>query len=230
MRACAFSTIYSARLVVFAASGSLTMSYYLTLIGTRDNPLYETEITPKTASTSSTGSGIFSTSSNAGAAAGGSATESGSGSGMFGGLLSRIPTTGSALTGGSSATAGTSGSPAAAQAQSAAAAKRKQRYELQMIAHSALDTIEDALITSPYLYLKSIDRIQEYTTSCFVVPGNVKFVLLHEHKHEDGIKSFFLELWEAYLKVAMNPFQDANAPIDNPTFDARVRAAAKKFL
>ncbi len=55
-------------------------------------------------------------------------------------------------------------------------------------------------------------------------------MLLHEHKHEDGIKSFFLELWEAYLKVSMNPFQDANAPIDNATFDARVRAAAKKFL
>lgn len=99
-----------------------------------------------------------------------------------------------------------------------------------MIAHSALDTIEDALITSPYLYLKSIDRIQEYTTSCFVLPGNVKMVLLHEHKHEDGIKNFFLDVWEAYLKVSMNPFQDANAPIENAAFDARVRAAAKKFL
>ncbi|GAC94624.1 transport protein particle complex subunit [Pseudozyma hubeiensis SY62] len=99
-----------------------------------------------------------------------------------------------------------------------------------MIAHSALDTIEDALITSPYLYLKSIDRIQEYTTSCFVLPGNVKMVLLHEHKHEDGIKNFFLDVWEAYLKVSLNPFQDLNAPIENAAFDARVRAAAKKFL
>lgn len=26
-------------------------------------------------------------------------------------------------------------------------------------------------------------------------------VLLHEHKHEDGIKNFFLDVWEAYLKV-----------------------------
>lgn len=86
-------------------------------------------------------------------------------------------------------------------------------------------------------------------------------VLLHEHKHEDGIKNFFLDVWEAYLKVtihpltlsqchgnpsdmtlssylrldslvqvSMNPFQDANAPIENAAFDARVRAAAKKFL
>lgn len=55
-------------------------------------------------------------------------------------------------------------------------------------------------------------------------------VLLHEHKHEEGIKNFFLEIWEAWLKVQMNPFQDVNAIIDNPSFDARVRIAAKKFL
>ncbi|CBQ69528.1 related to Sedlin (trafficking protein particle complex protein 2) [Sporisorium reilianum SRZ2] len=214
------------------------MSYYLTLIGTRDNPLYETEITPKTAASSSsasTSSGLFSSSSSsAGAASSGSGAAAGaeagsSGGGMFGGLLSRIPTTSSALT-----SSGNSAAPSGAGAGSGAAvgagARRKQRYELQMIAHSALDTIEDALITSPYLYLKSIDRIQEYTTSCFVLPGNVKMVLLHEHKHEDGIKNFFLDVWEAYLKVSMNPFQDANAPIENAAFDARVRAAAKKFL
>lgn len=63
-----------------------------------------------------------------------------------------------------------------------------------------------------------------------MLPGNIKMVLLHEHKHEDGIKNFFLDVWEAYLKVSLNPFQDANAPIENAAFDARVRAAAKKFL
>ncbi|CDU23595.1 related to Sedlin (trafficking protein particle complex protein 2) [Sporisorium scitamineum] len=213
------------------------MSYYFTLIGTRDNPLYETEITPKTAASSSsasTSSGLFSSSSSATAAsigstgAGAATSEAGTSGGMFGGLLSRIPTTSSALA--SSGNSATGSGAGAASAAAGAGGRRKQRYELQMIAHSALDTIEDALITSPYLYLKSIDRIQEYTTSCFVLPGNVKMVLLHEHKHEDGIKNFFLDVWEAYLKVSMNPFQDANAPIENAAFDARVRAAAKKFL
>lgn len=32
---------------------------------------------------------------------------------------------------------------------------------------------------------------------------DIKFVLLHEHRLEDGIKNFFLEIWEAYLKVSM---------------------------
>lgn len=66
---------------------------------------------------------------------------------MFGGLLSRIPTAGSALASSSASTATGTG-PAS---NASGAARRKQRYELQMIAHSSLDTIEDALITSPYL-------------------------------------------------------------------------------
>lgn len=67
---------------------------------------------------------------------------------MFGGLLARIPTT--TLTSDSAgSTAGASG--AASGGVGGSGGSRKKRYELQMIAHSALDTIEDALITSPYL-------------------------------------------------------------------------------
>lgn len=133
----------------------LTMSYYLTLIGTRDNPLYETEITPKTVASSSSAasssSSYFSSSSSAtavGSSSGNAMSEAGSsGGGMFGGLLSRIPTTSSALTSSSASSASTVGGASVA----GSAGRRKQRYELQMIAHSALDTIEDALVTSPYL-------------------------------------------------------------------------------
>lgn len=30
----------------------------------------------------------------------------------------------------------------------------------------------------------------------------MKFVLLHESKNDDGIKSFFTDVWEAYVKVS----------------------------
>ncbi|SNX86814.1 related to Sedlin (trafficking protein particle complex protein 2) [Melanopsichium pennsylvanicum] len=175
------------------------MSYYLTLIGTRDNPLYETEITPKTASSSafsSSSSTISGTSALFAGTSSNSASDAGTSgaSGIFGGLLSRMPTTTSALTTstGSNITAGVTGSGSSGSGAQVGKVLRKQRYELQMIAHSALDTIEDAMVSSPYLYLKSIDRIQEYTTSCFLLPGS--------------------------------------DPIENAAFDARVRAAAKKFL
>lgn len=29
----------------------------------------------------------------------------------------------------------------------------------------------------------------------------MKFVLLHESKNDDGIRSFFMDVWENYVKV-----------------------------
>lgn len=103
-------------------------------------------------------------------------------------------------------------------------------------------------------YLKAVDRINEWTTSAFLAPGSkchgfflflisswspiispwcgtdIKLLILHEHKHDDGIRNFFYDVWELVVKTMMNPFHDANAPIDSPTFDAKVRASARKHL
>lgn len=76
----------------------------------------------------------------------------------------------------------------------------------------------------------------------------MKFVLLHEARNDDGIRSFFLDVWELYVKVSrfgislctqmllsltqtmLNPFHTAHTPIRSAVFDARVRASAKKYL
>lgn len=76
----------------------------------------------------------------------------------------------------------------------------------------------------------------------------MKFIILHETKNDDGIKVFFNDLWELYVKVrvlsfvcpflffsralqtAMNPFHTAHTPIRSTVFDSRVRASAKKHL
>lgn len=31
--------------------------------------------------------------------------------------------------------------------------------------------------------------------------ADVKFLILHEHKHDDGIRNFFLDIWELWVKV-----------------------------
>lgn len=32
----------------------------------------------------------------------------------------------------------------------------------------------------------------------------MKFILLHEAKNDDGIRSFFMDVWELYIKVRLN--------------------------
>ncbi|KAG6880059.1 hypothetical protein C0992_006871 [Termitomyces sp. T32_za158] len=58
----------------------------------------------------------------------------------------------------------------------------------------------------------------------------MKFVLLHEGKNDEGIRQFFMEVWELYVKTMMNPFHTAHTLIRSAVFDGRVRASAKKHL
>jgi hypothetical protein len=123
---------------------------------------------------------------------------------------------------------------------------------LQMIAHSSLDVVEDKQFVNSAMYLKAIDRINEWTTSAFLAPGSestvfqlssnsnsftpfpplidLRFLILHEHKHDDGIRNFFFDVWELVVKVMMNPFHDLNDPINSTSFDVKVRNSARKHL
>ncbi|CEG76935.1 hypothetical protein RMATCC62417_11760 [Rhizopus microsporus] len=108
--------------------------------------------------------------------------------------------------------------------------KEDHKHLNQFIIHAALDVVEEYQWNVQAMYLKSIDRFNEYYVSCFVTAGNVKFMLLHDQKSEDSIKSFFTEVYELYIKILMNPFYEKNAPIANPSFDNRVKLAARRFL
>lgn len=70
-----------------------------------------------------------------------------------------------------------------------------------------------------FSYLKAVDRTNEWTVSAFLVPGSassaccralspltsstadIKMLILHEHRHDDGIRNFFLDVWELLVKV-----------------------------
>ncbi|KAI0092749.1 Sedlin [Irpex rosettiformis] len=106
----------------------------------------------------------------------------------------------------------------------------KDRHVIQMVANASLDVIEDVMRKENLMYLKSVDKFNEWTVSAFVTPGNMKFVLLHEARNDEGIKSFFMDVWELYVKTMLNPFHTAHTPIRSAIFDARVRASAKKYL
>ncbi|WVQ75838.1 hypothetical protein IAR50_005471 [Cryptococcus sp. DSM 104548] len=71
---------------------------------------------------------------------------------------------------------------------------------------------------------------QEHCISRTWTDITMKFILLHDIKNDDGIRTFFVELWESYIKVLMNPFHSVNTPITSPAFETRVKAIAKKHL
>lgn len=92
-----------------------------------------------------------------------------------------------------------------------------------LYAHSPLSTNLVEVIADAHVcrYLKGVDRYNEWIVSAFIPTGGesftqhtlgrlplaetghgVKFVLLHDIKNDDGIRLFFIDLWEAYIKVS----------------------------
>ncbi len=47
---------------------------------------------------------------------------------------------------------------------------------------------------------------------------------------EEALRLFFTEVYEAWVKAVMNPFQGINQALGSPVFRARVLTAGKKFL
>uniref|UniRef100_A0A1I8IZQ7 RGS domain-containing protein n=1 Tax=Macrostomum lignano TaxID=282301 RepID=A0A1I8IZQ7_9PLAT len=46
---------------------------------------------------------------------------------------------------------------------------------------------------------------------------------LHDTKNEDGIRHFFSEMFETYVKLALNPFYQPQSPIKSAAFDRKAQ-------
>mmetsp|Transcript_32790 Transcript_32790/g.82598 ORF Transcript_32790/g.82598 Transcript_32790/m.82598 type:complete len:128 (-) Transcript_32790:38-421(-) len=75
-----------------------------------------------------------------------------------------------------------------------------------------------------------VDRFNEYYVSAYTTAAQTRFLLLHDNRSEDGIRSFFQDVHELYIKVMLNPFHTSTTRITSPVFNQRVRALAKKHL
>lgn len=52
-------------------------------------------------------------------------------------------------------------------------------------------------------------------------------MLLHESRNDDGIRAFFNDVWECYVKTLLNPFYAVDKAIKSAVFENRVRGIAK---
>ncbi|KAH8877080.1 Trafficking protein particle complex subunit 2 [Schistosoma japonicum] len=124
----------------------------------------------------------------------------------------------------------------------------------QFVAHAALDMVDDHLWTKADTYLKVVDKFNEWLISAFVTPGiancdrqhyincsnylsvslnqylGLRFILLHDELNENRIKYFFQDTYEAYIKLALNPFFERDKPINSPSFSRRVQRIANKHF
>lgn len=77
-----------------------------------------------------------------------------------------------------------------------------------------------------------IDTFNEWAVSAYVTGGQTRLLLLHDRSisNNDGIKNFFQEVHETYVKAMLNPLYATGTKIESRDFKTKVRSFAVRYL
>lgn len=79
-------------------------------------------------------------------------------------------------------------------------------------------------------HLRHVDKFNEHLVSAFITPGGVRFLILHELRHNDAIRHLFNDVYTLFVKLVLNPFFSPGARIESPVFDAKVKALVARYI
>ena len=105
-----------------------------------------------------------------------------------------------------------------------------RRHLNQLIAHASLDLIDEHVKLSNQMYLKRVDKFNEYCVSAFVTAGGVRFLVLHDSNNDESIRLFFTEVYEAFLKLNLNPLYRKGEKIYSLRFNQKVVQIGKRYF
>lgn len=54
--------------------------------------------------------------------------------------------------------------------------------------------------------------------------------MVHDNRNDEGIKNFFNEIYEMYIKHSMNPFYTKDSAIKSPMFEKKAQMFGRKYL
>ncbi|EGG02140.1 uncharacterized protein MELLADRAFT_110423 [Melampsora larici-populina 98AG31] len=104
------------------------------------------------------------------------------------------------------------------------------RDVLELIVNASLDDLNHLIWNSKSMYLKNLDQFHQWSISALVPAGGIRLILLHEIKNDDGIRHFFLEVWELIVNIQLSPFYKLNSTIRSNQFDTKLKLSARKHL
>lgn len=107
------------------------------------------------------------------------------------------------------------------------------RYLAQFIAHAALDLVDEHLAAGNAMYLKNVDKFNEFYVHAFVGASvHVRFLLLHDVTKADdsAIRQFFSDMYELYCKFEMNPLYEHHTSIRSNAFEKKTLSLLRKHM
>lgn len=103
-------------------------------------------------------------------------------------------------------------------------------FQKQFVIHAALDLVDRLQWRTQNMFLKSVDKYDQWYVSAFVAPSVVRFMVVHDVINEVGIRSFFYEVLDVFIKFCLNPFYEDSTKIRSEDFHKKVQICGKRYL